>query len=405
MKKSLMFRLGGQSWIGSIVVGGSALLGLMIAFYQPEISSAFPFPLIEGDFNFTNEIVWSALVFWLLFITVIFLAWAKEMAREQKTHELQGELNENIAEVRDISLTMPPKDYLHWYATLFNEAEAEVENAYYGVTWALEHDREEMDSWRASTDQCIRLALDAILNLAIVFDSPHDHESPNYAAGISWIIPKEDLPANDYSEIWRLASPLSRHENQEGFMASSDLLMVHDVNLSTTPYTDAQPDTDCMKPLVMGWEDRDNFSNHVNLPGPPQAYEALEFSRVEDSHQEHTKLAEYGDSAKERVLAYFKTHTSQRSYLSMRISGMTPTIDEPTPIAVLTICRETPFIMGNGVRARMFYHQITPFLSLLFRACWLRLLIDVHDGRTIRLYTEIHGIPTEEDHNDEREEG
>ncbi|MDN3552220.1 hypothetical protein QWY74_01840 [Halomonas almeriensis] len=403
-KGGWLLHLGGKSWVGSAVVGGSALLGLMIAFYQPEISGAFPFPLLEGDTSFSDEIVWSAIAFWGLFFGVAFLAWVKEMARDKKAHDLQDELNQNIAQVADIALTMPPKEYLQWYARLFNEAEAEVENAHYGISWALEYDKEEMASWRAYTDQAIRLVLDSILNLAIEFDSPHDHDRPNYSVGISWIIPKKDLPEPDYPEVWRLASPLTRHATQDAFIASSDLLMVHDVNLTTTPYTDAQPDAESMPAVVMGWEDTEQISAHVNLPGPPLAFDEPKYCWVEDSFLEPEKLAEYGDSAQQRVLEYFKAHPAQRSCLSMRISGMTPTVEDPTPLAILTLCRETPNIMGERKRATMFYHQITPFLSLLFRLCWLRLQIDVHDGRVIRLYTELHEPPKAEEQSDECEQ-
>ncbi len=401
-----LISLGNRIWVGSIVVGGSALLGLIIAIYQPEISSAFPFPLLEGKTDFTGELKWEAVGFWTLFIIIILLASAKEMARETKTKELHTQLHERISEVREIALTMPPKDYLLWYHRLFNEMSAEVDNTYHGVSWALKNNKADLTQWRSFTNQNIRIVLDSILNLAIVFDSPQELDNTKYAAGISWIIPKEDLPEDDYPRIWELANPLSRHENQEGFLASSDLLIIHDVNLSTTPYTEAKTDIDCIKPIIYGWEDREEELGAVNIFGPPQAYGAQNFSHVFDSHQEHLNLAEYGSSAQAKILKYFTKHTTQRSFISMRISGVGPSVDTPTPIAILTLCREVPSIMGDDTRAKMFYHQITPFLSLLFRLCWLRLQLDVqHGGRTLSLYTKVDDTATEEAPSDAQSEG
>ncbi|MBY5940373.1 hypothetical protein KUW00_05665 [Halomonas sp. DP5N14-9] len=396
-RKPVWRQAGESSWIGSVVVGGSALIGLMIAFYQDKISNAFPFPMLEGDFSFSNELSFQACFFWLFFIVTVSLAWLKEKARKQSSEEVNNELSGKISEVRMLSLTMPPKDYMRVYGELYTASVDEFDNLNFGIEKSLEDGAESTSDWREQTNAVIRVVLDAILQLSIVFDSPNNEFKSKYFAGISWLVQKEELDVSDVSEIWEYAKRVSRHENIEGFISSTDLFLVDDVHLTTESNNDAAPIGEVFSPIIWGWEADYNFRQGIIVPGPLQALVADDFSRVQCSSKCAENLVEFGEGAVESLEVFFAGDPIRSSFISFRIEGNIRSSEEKLCIATLSIYRDSPGVLENDDRARMFYRQIIPFLNMLFRLLMIRLEIDASDGRELRLYTESGSGPSKED--------
>lgn len=395
--------IGLNSLAGTFVVAGSALLGMLLTLFLPEIRRAFPIPLLEGETSFTGPIVKSAVAFWVLFFLVVIVAWLKEKYRAKETEDLHQELNESIEDLKQITLTMPPKDYLERYADQYKKVVNFADLVFFSARRDFEEamPQDEADELRYMTDEAIRAMLDSILNLAKVFDAPHTSSHPRYSAEIAWLIPPSELDDENLDILWNLAAPLTRHSNVKPFLASAENLLVHDVNLTTTHDNDATID-EYAEPWVMGLELGSGPNEDPNLPGPLHAIKHSRYDLVPDTLALSKRLVDFGNSARERVHHYYMRQPFRRSSLSMALRGVSPNDPEgdPKPIAILTLYRDSPDIMGSVNRADMFVHQITPFLSPVFRLCWSRMLLDYRDGRSLELYTNIMESPIGEEGDD-----
>ncbi|WP_157033047.1 hypothetical protein [Halomonas sp. S2151] len=396
-RKPVWRQVGESSWVGSVVVGGSALIGLMIAFYQDKISNAFPFPMLEGDFSFSNNLSFQACFFWLFFVVTVSLAWLKEKARKQASEEVNKELSGKISEVRMLSLTMPPKDYMRVYGELYKASADELDNLVFGIEKSQEDGVESTSDWREQTNAVIRVVLDAILHLSIVFDSPNNEFKSRYFAGISWLVQKEEFDESDFSKIWGFSNKVSRHESKEGFISSTDVFLVDDVHLTTEWENDAAPIGEEFSPIVWGWENEYLVRHGIIIPGPLQALVTDGFSRVQCSSKCAENLVEFGARAVENLEIFFADDPIRSSFISFKIEGKIRSQEEKLPIATLNIYRDSPGVLENDDRARMFYRQIIPFLNMLFKLLMIRLEIDADDGRELSLYTELESRPSRED--------
>ncbi|MFD2435149.1 hypothetical protein [Modicisalibacter luteus] len=150
--------------------------------------------------------------------------------------------------------------------------------------------------------------------MAIVFDAPHDGNTPMYWASISWIKPPSDIEEADREEAWCHAKGLSRHEDHSSFFLHSANLLILDVNLSTSRLTvDRSTIGEArysaieevrLPPLVLGWEDDDATFEKRNLPGLIQVLDVERYARVDDALSIFSQLTEFGDSGRQRLEAF-----------------------------------------------------------------------------------------------------
>lgn len=402
---------GAKSWVGSTIVAGSAIVGLMITLYQDEISGAFPFPLLNFEFDFSNSISMPAVVFWVLFLATVWLAWAKERTKNIEEAMLHAQLSEKISEVREITLTMPPKSYLEFYSLVYVKASNEVDRLLFAIDeiypmmsvkdsassegLGTARISEEYELLREDTNRAIRVVLDAILQLSVTFDSSFVKSDVKFYSGITWLIPVSEIDSKDYNIVWDLSRDLSRHSSKEGWLSKVDILFLDDVNLTTDSKTDAAAIGYKFQPVGLGWEDDYYNKDGVHLKGPLTSYNNSYFSKVNSSEIYDQDLSEYSPKSISRVSDFYKNDEVRKSFVSISVRGIREDSQYVETIAVLNIYKSHGEIFKDGERASMFYWQITPFIGLLFKLLLQRLEQDIADGRRVSLYTMATAHPEE----------
>ena len=382
---------------GVVVVVGSVLVGIILSAMIEDIQRATPISWIKGEWGVGDTLVLPALLFWLIFGFVAITAGLKEYFKyhEGKKYKLElenakAELKSNIESVKEIASTMPPKNYLSIYS-----------EAYYGCAFSTDHiysvvlmsliEQAKPETHREELNLVIRIILDAVINLAFVYDTPHFSKNVRYSANILWVKSASYIQSDSSKKkLWSAAKDLSSFNNSTAFFSSVDELLILDKNLSTNSENIGIPEVDSLDPLCLGFRFRTNEKG-FNLPGAPQSLEKNHYSYVSDSSNVVNKLTQYGESARERVRQYFSNDKQARSSISMPIAGYdAATADKRSSIiAVLSIRCDEPDIMKGDHRADMFYHHIVPVLGLLYRLCWLRSKLDELAGREIVEYTDV----------------
>lgn len=402
--RSFVRAVGGSSLAGTLVVGGSAALGGALALFPNDIRRSLLQLWRAVTDQDTTSALWPAIFFCVSFLLVVIIAWFKEFARAAEARELRQELNEQIDDLREITRTMPPRDYLERYGEQSRKVSFEAQTVIPGITQAMERG-EDLEEWRDTINNAVRVVLDAILNLAMVFDAPHDSRRPVYWASIFWIKTPNDVDHGSRDAVWEHAWELSRHEDAGSFFSRSEVLLVRDVNLSTSRFTVDQkdPEPSPLLPLVLGWEEAE-VPEARNLPGLALALDRSRYSWISDTRMAMPQLTEFGLSARERVGSFFSTNLEYRSLMSMRLEGVSSKDAEMMDVAVLTLHRDSPGIMRSLERADMFYHQLAPLLPRLFELCYARQALDANATGDLTVYTELTPVPsTKEDSDAETE--
>ncbi|PXX95805.1 hypothetical protein CR157_16510 [Halomonas sp. LBP4] len=242
---------------------------------------------------------------------------------------------------------------------------------------------------RGDINLIIRMVLDSMINLALHFDQPHTYRDVTYSANIMWLKDPSEYPDREQQAIlWEAAERLSDCENAGMFFSAVDNLLVLDLNLTTNSTNVGVPEVDSLKPLCLGYKHGERGVGY-NLPGAPQTLIDIDFSHVKDSRAIAGTMTEYGELARKKVGAYYNNDTRGRSIFSMPVVGYDPVGGEESVIAVVSIYRNSPGIMEGDQRALMFNHQMVPFVSLLYRLCWVRQKVDELEGNPLTAYTEV----------------
>lgn len=382
------------------VVVGSVLVGIVLSAFLPDIQRASPVSWFHGEWNFDGEIVWSALAFWTLFSIVAVTACVREYHTYREAKHDKKELRDNIDSVRQVARTMPPKDYLQKFSVDYFDSSFETDNVYAATLEAMLNNKGPQGN-RESVNETIRIILDAMINLALSYDTPHFHHDIKYSANIMWVrLPNDPRDTHIQEELWESAQRLAGYDNPSAFFQSVDFLLVLDQNLSTNSTNEGIPERDDLNPLCLGHRIGE-AGEGFNLPGAPETLETGHYCHVTDSHQIADTLTQYGQRERESVRDYYRRDKRGRSILSMPVMGYDPSTgaSKPSVIAVVSVYRNAPGIMKDDQRAYMFYHQMAPFLSLLYRLCWIRNKLDELAGGPITAYTTIDDaapIPEEE---------
>lgn len=373
-----------------IVVLGSVLLAIMLSASLADIQRASPVSWLRGEGNFNGVIVWEALLFWMLFAIIAITASLREYHTYYDAKNHKKELKDNIESVREIARTMPPKDYLEKYSEAFFYSSFNADNIY-STTLSSILEKNNPENNRFSLNETIRVVLDAMINLALIYDTPHYQKNVKYIANIMWVrSPNDPRDQEVRKELWKSAAKLSSFNNYLAFFASVDLLLVLDQNLATNSNNVGKPELDILEPLCLG-HCIGKKGEGFNLPGPPESLAKGYYSHVQDSREIADTLKEYGDRERENVRRYYSREDRERSIISMPIMGYDPSTGakEPSIIAVVSVYRNFPGIMKDDQRAYMFYHQMSPFLSVLYRLCWIRYKLDELAKGSITEYTKV----------------
>lgn len=401
--------------VGSVcVIVGTILVGVMLSTFTGEIQRSPPVSWINATFAGTAWAIsdtWlrPAVWFWSMFLLVAVIASAREYHKHhieaRQKEELTGNIDAlggNIEDVKLIARTMPPKGYLNMFASDLGRVGFDAENALHYARVSLQsllnsHNaggeitpgqvQSMLTDPREEVNKSIRLSLDAVINLAFHFDQPQLKNKVEYSASIMWVIDPEKLSDTSSRDvIWQSAEGLSYCRNADMFFASADKLLILDENLATNS-AQPGPDVDSLKPLCLAY--RHNEPEY-NLLGAPATLATTDYCHVPDASAIHEALKGYDDKRQQKVEQHYENHSHSRSLLSMPLTGFDAEVgfEEEPLIAVVTLARDTPGIMQGGERAQMFYHQMTPFLALLFRLCLMRLEFDKLEGWPLRVYNQ-----------------
>ncbi|TQF00207.1 MAG: hypothetical protein FKY71_04675 [Spiribacter salinus] len=372
----------------AVVIAGGVLVGILATLFYREIHESWP---LRPDTKFD----WGKKAAWFWAATAIFVlgVLAREKYRLAAYRRDRSLLHQDIDAVREVAHSMPPKDCLEKAAQLFRRVSRETDVIVLGASAA--NPGAEFQNWREPVNEAIRSILDALINIAHIFDSPHGDPTPVYRANVMWVRETQDAEDEAVQQtLWDWAQRLAPASNAEQFFASVDRLLVLDLNLTTNSLDVGNPEPDTLAPLCLGFTDSDGYRANINLPGAPECLSNTSMERIADSHEICSILRnqkkEYGDAALRKVDEYYKKNTVGRSIISMPITGIdpdNPESEEDWVPAVLSIYRNEPGILHTDDRATMFHHEIVPFLDLLARLCRLRSELDSKGGHVITTYT------------------
>ncbi|WP_146218708.1 hypothetical protein [Halomonas sp. LBP4] len=394
MKNSKAARLLSGPFASAWVVIGSVLVGVVLSAFLKEIQESPPITWLKA-WEFTDgAMTRPAIGFWVLFISVAVVAACREYFSYARAKHDRNELHEDIESVREVASTMPPKDFLRRSSSSFRDMSFETDVVYASSLEDILTSRDEGEGSsvagkRGDINLIIRMVLDSMINLALHFDQPHTYRDVTYSANIMWLKDPSEYPDREQQAIlWEAAERLSDCENAGMFFSAVDNLLVLDLNLTTNSTNVGVPEVDSLKPLCLGYKHGERGVGY-NLPGAPQTLIDIDFSHVKDSRAIAGTMTEYGELARKKVGAYYNNDTRGRSIFSMPVVGYDPVGGEESVIAVVSIYRNSPGIMEGDQRALMFNHQMVPFVSLLYRLCWVRQKVDELEGNPLTAYTEV----------------
>lgn len=383
-------------WAGA---GGSVVaviltvfVGFLATVFYQDIYSSWPITLWNGVEPADRSIMESiksmhrnAITFWGAFGVFTVALFFRELHRISAERRTNSELQYRLDQLREIVTVMPPKNFLADASNTYNYISREVDLLLYGLQ-GLNLAGGPHPRAREALNTRIRHLLDAILNLLLIF-LPPDGRHNIYTASIYWLtnIP-DDL--EDRATYWQWASGLAHTKTQEAFMGAAEGLLVQDMNLTTNTGNIGQEAANS-QPICMGYFTEDGEGTWLNHPGVPLAMAYGESLVFEDSLQNVMELP-HPEEVKRRIKTFYTKHPELRSLLAIPVAGLDFHADPPEATttripAILAISCAKMNIISPEEKANMFIHELAPFLHLLYRLCWQRMVLDNYDEASFSL--------------------
>ncbi|MEG3080090.1 hypothetical protein R3F64_09465 [Halomonas sp. 5021] len=377
----------------AITVIGTVIIGLMATVFYAEIHGSWPVTAWNGVSS--GYAPWddgyesmhrNALTFWLAFLCFVLILFIREFHRLRADSLAKRELNTRIEHLRQMVSVMPPKNFLARASKLYERMSYEVDPLLYGIQGVQQEDAS-LDDQREAIHEASRRLLDTILNLVLLFQPP-DSRDQLYTATVYWVVNSEKGQA-DPEFYWKGAKELAHTKQPKPFFSAVQGLMVQDLNLTTTSNeVGNRVEGVGLHPLCYGYFDDSGEGGKHNHPGVPMAVQYEAMILVEDAVQDSQKLP-YPPDAIDKIKQFYVEHPELRCSMAIPLRGpnFAPDVahhDTSQISAVLSISCNEPGMIANEDKALMFLHELTPFLQLLYRLCWQRMLMDIESGAPLR---------------------
>ncbi len=352
--------------ISALIWGAGILMGLLASVFHEELLTAFPIPNLKClcIVDYSEDIVWQAVLFWLAFILFLFLIFLREMSltrNRRREHEQVQELIETVA----------PREFLATFFNMYRDAHAFTALA----TRAYRNNNDD-----EKLCQNIRLVLDYALRVAERWDTSSAslavafEEELVYRANVMFAIKYKDIDMDALGNVvWEWGQTLYDFKDQKHMRNASEGFLFVDCELTTKVQTVGLPDDD-VRPLLLIW-DGSKRGGRYNLRGAPVALARRDMDYIADTSimvKECEKAGGFTDTEKRKISDYYESESKGRSFLSIVIPESPENEDGTLPRGVVNIYRNSPGIMDSPGKATRFRQLFEPFVALLAELLVLR---------------------------------
>ena len=346
------------------------IIGLIASLYHDEVLSAWPFPYFQpGPIGEWGGLVPQAMVFWVLILLFMSLFGFREIVRASDNEVIRRGFHEKIDEIKLITETTPPKDFLRQYDELCgNVIEASANAIRLARRIAESGESTNIDPLSESS----RFILDCMLQLATRWDTTTDLETigdRTYRANVMWCHLKENVAdENQRSELLELSKTLYSFEDQKSMMDSADGFLKVDLDLATKERTDGEIDRE-IDDLMLTFDLKGGSKSKKktrNLAGAPISVVTGEMSYVGDTSQ----MSEFAKEQKgfspdelSKIESNYAGDDKGRSIISLPVPFEFSSAGYKLPMAIINLYRDYAGIMGSEERAKQFAHLMTPLVG------------------------------------------
>jgi hypothetical protein len=332
---TVFLRLPLKWWFSGFTAALGAFAGLLGSIYAEQIKSAFPFTFGDGP------VVWSAVLFWAALLLFGCLFGLGFNAQNQVTTRLENVIR-----------TLPPRDFLEVFETLFSQS--------FRVDWKAQEDKQDAEGHKGS----IVAATSGLVWLVARFDARGDRA--RYSANIMVFRPIDTIPSQELKDNMIFAEPVQDASRLDGVL-QLQTEFAFTMNKGTLEKdADAAP---IMLPIPKP-EFRIDEGKPTVLPGAPAVFcdptTHVGFDDTLKLSDWCVKFSGLRPSIATQIQTYFRTGKGKeiRSFISIPIGS--PGQNDQV-LGVLNIhCNREGMLPGD--KAGLFVPLAHPFVLLIARA-------------------------------------
>ncbi len=325
-------------------------------------------------------------------LAVLVTTGGREMGRDRLQRQQTGELRHAIRDVLEVAQTMPPRTFLGDFDELYRRESTATAVMVRGFSDSRLGEGDA--ALRQRVDHCIRSVLDALLDLAWIWDETPSASGLVYRVNVMTLVPRSEFEAAAGRQRADILRAMALHAPADRGAELTDpavtAMLVLQPELSTNSRQRQTPNPDDLEPLALPVgpilkpgtvEDSAlAWARAANLPGAPTAVALTRMDYVETSADIARHCREhllYTSASRNCVEAFYKADAKGRSIVSFPIQGYTGGGEtRPNTIGAVNIYRNRHGIMGGAKRAQQFALVTGPFRDLLFRLLQVRNELD-----------------------------
>ncbi|RME12723.1 MAG: hypothetical protein D6816_00630 [Bacteroidetes bacterium] len=349
-------------WYAVFVTLALVFVGFWGSAYGEEIRQAFPFYWGQGNLS------WPALVFWIALAATAFLFWSQRWAIDRARKRGEERVEEYVTELSEIIRTMPPRNFLNLFGTIYRQCE--------NLTWSALNGGSTRN--RDDLIKAIRGVLYGYAKLAEAFSHDGNGDQVPCSANVMVYFPSSSLNDEQRSKLQKMlimCDSTTCIERLKGV-----LLLRTDLSACTKKQPGEEDDELVSIALPVPREIRITIKRGRRqvwkvLPGAPKAFALKETDFYVNSTQLLKWCSENGDfteEVKQHIEDYFQNPATPTvgSFIASHLSKGEGDDEDPAevPLGVVNIHRRESGILKNREEAmRSFVSISRPLRLMLYR--------------------------------------